>query len=315
MNRLQFLIGFLLLGLISCTDSPMGESDDNTIELDQLVFDKLYSTTQSPQSVNNLSFEVTDGVWNGQLQVKDHALYLTLNQPINFEIPLDPDATDSIPARANTIEVYLAISDENGSLISEKRTTAEIKSNNRFVYEMPPMTFRKLAVGEHGLKAKALFKLKGKKGTQIGKSLAEWSWSMPYFVPKIYKSTVSFDEFRLTDATYAKSKENNDGLGNPLPDLFWTLLVNNHENFRSSTYENSNPYLVEQLSFNIYHLEENPTVTIQIFDNDYTSFNDKIASWSGKLASFRSEKYVNVPIKGLEVFKIKTNTPVIINQP
>lgn len=309
--RLFFFV--FLFGIVACNDKPMGESDDLTVELEKLVFDRFYSSNETPNAVNNLPFETTNSNWNGNLQSKDFALYLSINQPSNFDIPLDPDAPDTLPAKVNTIEVYLAIYDEQGNILSEKRTTAELKSNNRFVYEMPPMTFRNLSVGKHLLKAKVYYKLIGKNGTTVGNSLAEWSWEMPYFMPKIYKSTVSFDEFRLSDVTYAKSKENNDGLGNPLPDLFWSFSVNHKENFKSSTYENSNPYLVEKLTFNIYHLEEDPIVTIQIYDDDYTSFNDKIASWNGKLASFRADDYVNVPIKGLDFFKIKTSAALAIN--
>jgi hypothetical protein len=315
MKRIQLLLLAFLFGIISCTDKPMGESDDPSVELEKLVFDKLYSTNEKPKSADQLTFESPAARWNGSLHAKDDAIYLWLEQPAEFELPMDPDAPDTLPSKVNTIEIYIAIADEEGNLLSEKSTTSELRSSNRFVYEMPPMTFRNLSTGKHKLKAKARYILKGKGGSNVGEALAEWSWEMPYFMPKIYKSIVSFDEFRLSDATYAKSKENNDGLGNPLPDLFWNFSVNNQENFKSSTYENSNPYLVEKLTFNIYHLEEDPTVTLQIYDDDYTSFNDKIASWSGKLASFRADEYVNVPIKGLDFFKIKTSIPIIINQP
>ncbi len=315
MKALQLLISLVFISTLGCTDKPMGESDEANVELERLVFDKLYSNNERPAGANHLPFEAPNAQWIGSLHAQDDALYLWLEQPANFNLPMDPDAPDSLPSKVKSIEIYIAIADENGILLSEKSTTTELRASNRFVYEIPPMAFRKLSVGKHKLKAKARYILKSKSGSNVGESLADWSWEMPYFMPKIYKTVVSFNEFRLSDNTYAKSKENNDGLGNPLPDLFWSFSVNGQENFRSSTYENSNPYLVEKLTFNVYHLEEDPTVTLQIFDDDYTSFNDKLASWSGKIASFRAEDFVTVPIKGLDFFKIKSSVPSVINEP
>lgn len=59
--------------------------------------------------------------------------FVFINQPSNFEVPIDPDAKDTVPTKARSVEIYIAIADENGNLLSEKRTTADLESVNRFV--------------------------------------------------------------------------------------------------------------------------------------------------------------------------------------
>jgi hypothetical protein len=45
----------------------MGESDDPTVELEQLIFKKLYSSNETAKGVNNLPFEAVISDWNGNL--------------------------------------------------------------------------------------------------------------------------------------------------------------------------------------------------------------------------------------------------------
>lgn len=305
-------LGMMLLStLMACMDKPTGESDDPQVELNELVFDRLYATEETASGKNLLSD--SKSAWQGTVhQQKDH-IFLELKMPEGFVIPYDPDAPDTLPAKVKNLQVFVMIADAQGNAIFEQRATGDLSKINTFRYDLPDMAFRKVAKGPKTFQCKASFHLEGVQGSKVGSTLAEWSFEIKREIPPIYKTNVSFSEFRLSDVVYDKSKSNNDGLGNPLPDLFWTFKSEGYDNFKSSTFENSNPYFVEKLTFNFYHIQKDAPLLIQVWDDDYTSLNDKLAEWNGALSQIQADTYKDLQVRGLDYFKIHAGKSVICN--
>lgn len=301
----------MLIAVSACMDKPTGESDDPAVELNELTFDRLYST--SDVAGGEVIFDDSKSVWKGNAKSDGKDIAFSIIMPEGFVIPDDPDAPDTMPAKVKNIELFVMIADAEGNSILEARTSGDLSARNSFRYELPDLAFRNVSKGSKTFKVKTGFSLRGSAGSQVGSTLAEWSFDYNRVVPAIYKTTVNFSEFRLTDALYDRSKSNNDGLGNPLPDLYWTFKAENLDNFKSSTFENSNPYFVEKLSFNFYHLQKDAPILIEVWDDDYTSFNDKLAEWKGSLSQLQDDKDKSLQVKGLDYFKIHAGKPVVSN--
>ena len=61
MKPLQLLIFLVFISTLGCTDKPMGESDEANVELERLVFDKLYSNKVRPAGANHMPSQATNG--------------------------------------------------------------------------------------------------------------------------------------------------------------------------------------------------------------------------------------------------------------
>lgn len=313
MNNYFRLLFVLAIFINSCTDKPAGESDDPQVELEKLDYDRLFTTSDIPAAAKEIKTIQTSENWVCTIYGIDNVLYGRITSPAGFIAPQDPESPDSMPKAVSSAELYIAIADKNGLLLCEQRLKTDLKPALYFAYELPPMAMKQLKKGNHRLTGNCVASLITDSGKKLFTPVENANWSFTYNMPAIYKTVVTFSEFRLTDALYEKSKTNNDGLGNPLPDLFWSFHAGGHQVFRSSTFENSNPYFVEKLSFNAYSTDQNPSVDIYVYDDDYTSFNDKLTQWSGKMASLVAEDFIHLPVKNTDFFRIKASAPQIIN--
>lgn len=299
---------FVVILAYACQDSPQGESDD-PIEISSIDFDHLYAIQSE---IKGSRIPVKAEGWNCNVFQHEDLLTFQLEVPDGFEKPMDPDLPDSTPGRVSKIKLELSVQTNTGEILFEKNITEDIKDQPVFQYSLPVLSLNKLKAGKHNLKVNCRFNLVGENGTLVfGASSIQFNWLRK--VPPVYKTTIRFKEFRLSDERHEKSKSNNDGLGNPLPDLFWTFSVDGVNRFKSSTYENSNPYLIEKMNFNIYHLESDPLVGIEIYDDDYTSGNDLLAKWSGKLSGLIDSDFKSVDMAGVDHFKIFSDQPKICN--
>ncbi len=307
--RILWIWFFALLFVLSCQDKPEGESDD-AVDINGIESDLLYAYS-GEVSGSALQLNHAEG-WHSDVFQQDDKLTFRLDFPRDFTLPADPDLPDSTPGKVAQIGFALSVQTSNGEILFEKSTTSDLNKAIQFQYELPDLSLYKLKTGKHKLLISGEFFLEGSKGTKVsGVSAFNLIWLRD--IPPIYKTQVHFKEFRLTDEHYEQSKSANDGLGNPLPDLFWTFSVDEVVRFKSSTYENSNPYLIEKMNFNIYHLSVDPRIEIKIFDDDYTSINDKLADWKGLLSALNGSDWKSLKMKGLDHFMIYSDSPKICN--
>lgn len=309
--RFSFLGIMIVFSMMSCMDKPTGESDDPSVEINELVFDDLSSTDQKPQG--DVIYSDEKSTWKSKVYQQGNTFYFEITMPSSFEIPMDPDAPDTLPAKIKQVWFTAMISDDNGNTILEQRCSGDLKSTLVFIYDLPDLAFRSVSKGNRKLHCQTAMGLNGVQGTRVGNPVSEISFHWNRWIPPIFKTTVNFSEFRLSDGLYEKSSHNNDGLGNPLPDMFWTFKADGMVNFKSSTYENSNPYFVEKLTFNFFHVQKDPSITIEIWDDDYTSLNDKLAEWKGKLSQLPKQSGSGLNVKGLDFFKLVSDKSVISN--